>query len=363
MARKTPRPPWLQGVPSKAPKYWYLVDERRKTRTSLGPDEIIARARFAEWKADQIPGKPIGVPTLDDAIEEYYRSDAFQKDIKPGTRKLYRLYLEQLRQTDLARHAIDAIDVDVVRALQERLKETPSKCYQTLGVLQTVMTHAQVKTNPVTELNKRFKRVRCEARTEVWTPQQIDAFVAAAPPSLSLAALLLFYTAQRPADVLAMTKGRVSERDGRLFIALRQKKTEALLDVPVHRDLEPALRARRSDPSDGLMLVPSTTGLMWEMRNFCRSWDRVRVELNLPPLQRRDLRRTAVVSMAEAGCSVPMIVAVTGHSLQSAEGILKTYLPRTRGVAVAGMERWEAAPLPSLSNIIELASAKKGRGQ
>ena len=37
--------------------------------------------------------------------------------------------------------------------------------------------------------------------------------------------MLLLYTAQRTSDILAMTKNRISEREGRLYIAMRQEKT------------------------------------------------------------------------------------------------------------------------------------------
>ena len=47
------------------------------------------------------------------------------------------------------------------------------------------------------------------------------------------------------------------------------------------------------------------------------------------PLRRQDLRRTAVVRLAEAGCDVPMIVSITGHKLRSATTILDTYHVKT----------------------------------
>ena len=59
-------------------------------------------------------------------------------------------------------------------------------------------------------------------------------FLQHAPPRLKLACMLLIYTAQRPSDVLAMTKGQVIERGDRLMIMLRQQKTGELIAVPLH---------------------------------------------------------------------------------------------------------------------------------
>nr|WP_232520785.1 hypothetical protein [Rhodobacter sp. CZR27] len=56
-----------------------------------------------------------------------------------------------------------------------------------------------------------------------------------------------------------------------------------------------------------------------------------------------DLRGTAVTFLALAGCSVPEIAALTGHSLKDAEAILsKHYLGRDRRLgesAVAKLEK------------------------
>ena len=163
---------------------------------------------------------------------------------------------------------------------------------------------------------------------QIWTPDFEAEFIEAAPQDrLRLGFMLMLYTLQRLSDVLAMTRGQIEERDGRLFIALRQQKTKdrtnELLLVPVHRNLEPLLRARLADKTGGLLLVPSSTGRPWSRQNFSRKWDatmrrlalrqarryfrlgwskeQVRAELAKQHRQRRDLRRTGVVRMAEAG--------------------------------------------------------------
>lgn len=46
-----------------------------------------------------------------------------------------------------------------------------------------------------------------------------------------------------------------------------------------------------------------------------------------------DLRRNAVVRLALAGCTIPEIAAITGHSYQRCTEILETYLPRTTEAA------------------------------
>jgi integrase len=55
--------------------------------------------------------------------------------------------------------------------------------------------------------------------------------------------------------------------------------------------------------------------------------------------QARDLRRTAMLRMAEAGATVPQIASVSGHSIESTTRILETYLPRNRGLAEIAITR------------------------
>ena len=54
-----------------------------------------------------------------------------------------------------------------------------------------------------------------------------------------------------------------------------------------------------------------------------------------------DLRRTAAVWLAEAGCSVPEIAAITGHEIDRTARILETYCPRTSTMAVNAIAKLE----------------------
>ena len=251
-----------------------------------------------------------------------------------------------------------------VERLKFDLQDQPAKCNHTLAVLKIVLglgiRLGYCKTNPV----KSVAKAKVLPRIAIWSPQEIETFIGSARGSLQLAMALLLYTSQRVSDVLEMTKGRVSERDGRLFIALRQGKTAELLDVPVHAALEPLLRERLTDLVGGLLLVSSPTGLPWSRRNFSRGWDAARRKAGLPALQRRDLRRTSVVFMAQAGLTVGQISAITGHRIETTAAILNTYLPRRTEVALSGIEAWERAPVPTaLTNVVTLAAARDRRAK
>ena len=48
-----------------------------------------------------------------------------------------------------------------------------------------------------------------------------------------------------------------------------------------------------------------------------------------------------MVFLAEAGCSIPEIAAITGHSLRTATQILETYLPPNSAMAKNAITRLE----------------------
>ena len=95
-----------------------------------------------------------------------------------------------------------------------------------------------------------------------------------------------------------------------------------------------------------LTVSPRTTTdkhprIRWDHMAAVR-WDIVAKKAGInPKLQRRDLRRTAVTRLAEAGCEVPLIGAITGHSISSANQILETYLVRTHSMAKTAIVKLE----------------------
>jgi integrase len=166
-------------------------------------------------------------------------------------------------------------------------------------------------------------------------------FLDKAPPKLLVAAALLFFTAQRLSDVLSMDWGKVFERDGLVWVKLRQQKTDELIEVPAHRRLVAILRSM--EKREGLLVPSPRAGGPWHNRNFSRAWDSAMREAKLDGsgLQRRDLRRTAMVRMAEAGATDAQIAAVSGHTIEQTRQILNTYIPRRGEIAAGAIAAWE----------------------
>ncbi len=309
-------------------------------------------------------------------IQKYKKNDLYLGR-SPGTRRLYDGYLKGM-MTDYGDLPIRSIKPKMISAIRDKLAATPAKANQTLALFRILLGFAEreleaIPSNPAT----RPRRLTAPRRTEIWDQAAIGAFMAAASERVRLGMALLFYTVQRPDDMLGLTTDNVEERAGRLYIKLRQAKTQEWVSVPVHAQLEALLRARISTPilrrrrdEDGKKksevvqwLVPSPEGCRWHRRNFSRHWDKavrlmlyrqarqllrdgltkheVREQLTARHRQRRDLRRTGMVRMAEAGATAPQIASVSGHSIESCQKILDVYLPRRGEIALGAIRAWE----------------------
>jgi integrase len=70
-------------------------------------------------------------------------------------------------------------------------------------------------------------------------------------------------------------------------------------------------------------------------------WRKVTLVAGLDGLLFRDLRRTGMVRMAEAGATAVQISAVSGHSIEQTTRILETYIPRSALMAAAAVKQLE----------------------
>lgn len=361
----------------------------RVSGVPLGSDYATALVRAAE--IDGVSPKLL-VPRLPTSVfgglcDSYLASDQFRQ-LGKKSQTLNRLYVEKLRHrlgpaqvAGLTPPNLHAFKKKLGDELEEGKKLPPVAKHSMrkgeegrisagmaghlLNKLGLVMSHAikigVIKgVNPASRLggfgNPGF-------RNQVWAPEQCEAFLGVSKGSIKIAAAVLLYTAQRPSDVVHMTWDRIQEReDGRIWLSLTQEKTSELIAVPAHRELARVLRA--VEKKEGL-LVSAPRGGEWSYRNFARRWDSLkwRADFRLvrqllrqgvardeicprtikaSGLQRRDLRRTAMVRMAESGATVAQIAAVSGHSIGYCQRILDRYIPRRAEVAAGAIAAWES---------------------
>jgi integrase len=206
----------------------------------------------------------------------------------------------------------------------------------TLSVLALILAWAfdrgDAPINPLERPSKTYKANRSDL---VWSDEDVEAFRAAAPAHLSLALDLALWTGQRQGDLLKLTWAAY---DGE-SIRLRQGKTSRRVTIPVALPLRTALDEAKTKRK-GLTILATAKGSPWTSDGFRTSWGRVAASMG--GLTFHDLRGTAVTRLAQAGCSVPEIAAITGHALKEVETILDGhYLSRDSGLAVSAIAKLE----------------------
>jgi len=172
-------------------------------------------------------------------------------------------------------------------------------------------------------------RLRCASKEEITT--LVSAADKIAPP-IGDAILVALFTGQRQADVLALRFDNI--RNGRILLA--QAKLGARISTLVLPPLQKRLdeikeRNDAAGRSAKAVVCRADTGEHWNDNTFRHVYVTVRAEAQkeLPSLadfRFLDLRDTAVTWLARAGCTVPEIASVTGHTLETITGTLKHYL-------------------------------------
>lgn len=143
-----------------------------------------------------------------------------------------------------------------------------------------------------------------------WTDAQIAAALDKLPEALRRVVVLGLYTGQRRGDLIAMTWGAY---DG-ATIRLRQQKTGRALTIPCHPVLRASLDAWRAERGDSVLILTSPRTGGWTAPHLSREMGKAMVKIGLPAgLNVHGLRKAAARRLAEAGCTVSEIAAITGH--------------------------------------------------
>jgi integrase len=252
--------------------------------------------------------------SLDALIVGYYASSEFRQ-LAPITRATYRNRMEQLRAVHGAK-PVSGLRREHVRAIMAAKLDTPAMANGLLKVLRILMRFALDEGWRRDDPTLRVKAFRSRSEgVRTWSEANIAAFEGRFPSGsrARLALALLLYTGQRKGDVVHM--GRQHMKAGRIDV--RQHKTGARLQLPIH----PALRTELAAiPSDRLTFLTTTDGLPFTAAGF-GNWfaDRVR-EAGLSGLSAHGLRKACARRLAEAGCTAHEIAAITGHrSLREVE--------------------------------------------
>ncbi|NSZ73271.1 tyrosine-type recombinase/integrase [Agrobacterium tumefaciens] len=274
-------------------------------------------------------------PTNLSTLITLYRGSSDFRRTKLGTRHEYDRYLDKIR-AEFGRLLLEELQQPSTRGLfkewRDRMADKPRSADFAWMVLVRVLSFAKDRGMISVNIAERGGRLyRSTRRDRTWSEADVAAFEAVAPTYMRLAIQLALWTGQRKGDLL-----RLSWRDfDGINIRFTQSKTKARVLVPMGY-LADVLRLQRGTGA----ILRTSRGAAWTSDGFNTSWRKCCAKAGITDLTFHDLRGTAITRMALAGCTVPEIAAVTGHSLKDVETILDMhYLGGRAELAASAMRK------------------------
>ena len=215
-----------------------------------------------------------------------------------------------------------------VLTLRDAYAETPASANNLIRCLTALMAWAVPRgyrsDNPCREI----KMLKGGDGWQPWPWDAIEAASKTLPVRLWRATALALYTGQRQGDCLAMRWDHVAHG----LIAVKQDKTGKRLMIPVHRELQAVLDGIEKT---AVTILTTLDGVPWTESGFRATWAKHKP----PEVVFHGLRKSAVVTLLECGCSEAEVAAVTGQSLEMVAHYGKQV--NQLKLARAAMARWE----------------------
>ena len=249
-----------------------------------------------------------GPGTVGSVIEKYL-AHADYASKAPGTRRHYRVALDQLKEI-CGTALIADLQERHIRQIRQRFTAT-SKADLAVMLLRMLWVFAKevlamdIGPNPAAEIRKLHRHGWSHEPWPVWVIEKFEA-EAQPKPNAQLALALLLYTGQRASDVVRM---RWDQFDGE-GIQVRQLKTKTPLWIPCHSNLRAVLERteRRSD-----FILTTRYGKGYSAHGLCQMIRAATAQIGAKECSAHGLRCNAAIALVEAECEVPQIMAITGH--------------------------------------------------
>lgn len=310
------------------------------------PGSVEFHTSYAEARS-QLRIQPKDI--LGSVFDEFRQSPDF-KALAPRTQKDYAKLLLTLEREfgDLPLLALeDRRTRGDILSWRDRLAVSSRRqadyAYAVLArTLSWALNRGLISVNPCERGGRVYRATRSD---RVWTPAHEKAFHAAAPAHLRSALTLALWTGQRQGDLLRLRWKNIDNG----LIRIRQSKSGVTVVIPVAEALQLELQRILSNVSDknnaafaDSPVLLTRRGQPWTESGFRASWRKACIQAGITGLSFHDLRGTAVTRLAQAGCTVPEIATITGHSLKDVGSILdKHYLNRSSDLAVSAMQKLE----------------------
>lgn len=275
--------------------------------------------------------KSVGELTVPKLVGLYQASTEFAR-LAPNTQRLYRRYHKLLCQW-LPTARAEQIERKDVLAMMDRMADRPGAANMLRASIAALYTWARrrshVTNRPADDIEKLGG-----GEHEPWPETLVAEALADQDHTIRLAVHLLYFTAQRISDVVAMRWAQFG--DGAVEVTV--KKTKRTMTIAMHPALATALEGKARDLRTVLLKPNGKPYSESALRYLLQRWADVKGYKVVP----HGLRKNAVNALLEAGCTVAETAAVSGQSLQ----LVEHYAKRRNGLKLssAAMLKWAGTP-------------------
>lgn len=284
-----------------------MLSRPKGRRASRVVHHTLADGTTKEYRYSAYKRKKPKLPTdtINALVDAYYASPEWAA-LAENTRRTYAVYLKILSPTGHVR-VTDVSRRDILTVRDKILAARGPGAAQGFVRSSSALFAWAVDREwiPHTPVN-RIKPIG-GGHLRAWSVAEADQAEAGLPERLRRVVVLARYTGQRRGDLCAMTWAAF---DGER-IRVRQQKTGAELVIPCHPTLrEELMRWERV----AVTILTNTLGRPWKPQHLSHELPLALKRLGIAEdLNVHGLRKLAATSLADAGCSVHEIAAVTGH--------------------------------------------------
>lgn len=267
-------------------------------------DGTIKEYRYGPYKPKR---RKIDPDSLEALIRQYRQSPEWGT-LKPHTQQVYNVYLKSLEEIghipvkSMGRREILTIRDGIAAG---RGNGAATGFMRAASALFGWAVHHEWL--PYTPIHKIKKLPGGTLRA--WTREEADLAQAGLTEHLRRVVVLARYTGQRRSDLCAMTWAAF---DGKT-VRLRQQKTGEALIIPCHPILIAEL-AKWKREARSVTILTNTLGRPWVPQHLSHELPTALVRLGMSrSLNVHGLRKLAAAELADAGCTIHEIAAITGH--------------------------------------------------
>lgn len=267
-----------------------------------------------------------------------WQASQFFKAKKPRTQKGYAYHASLVLDWSEAsgRKPVAAMNREAIEAFLALYDDRPTTRRHVKIVLKMLLDHAVAMQWRTDNPAERIKVSAPKSKVAIWERADVlkGAWACLEAGQRGLAALMMteWEIGQRLTDTRLFRRGAEYQPADGAF-RFWQEKTSSYVTVPISQDLRDLLEAVH-DRDSFYLFTDTATGQPFAEQRLGHVWQAIRTGAAMDDrLQVRALRHSCVVQLARAGCTVPEIASITGHSPFSVEQILARYLPRDNEVA------------------------------